>query len=549
MPKAEHVEALKEETPMLKFTRSCPALLIMCMSLVTLTAHAAAATQTCADLAKLALKDVQFGKPIADLKATLVAADGATPEHCQIDGTIWPETKYMLKLPSNGWNGVFVMTGNGGPAGAVRPQILVGPLAQGYAVAGDSGGHLGDRPLFSFAYNPADNSNPNGPQKLIDFAYRSIHESAHLSKQIINAFYGRPAQRSYYVGGSQGGRQGLKNAQLYPEDFDGWVVGYPVLDLSGQTLAGVWNARAVVGGPGAIRPSQLPALAAAAQAKCDRIDGVTDQLISDAAACQVNAQTDLPSCTAGEGGEGGDACFTPEQKAAVAKVLSGPTTSKGERVFLGAPLGSSISVAMPDGSARSLWLGFLTPTDAKNPRSSISLAYGESYIQYFVYQDPKWDWQSGNFDDFKQRTASLRKTVDAVDPDLKRVQAGGKKILQYHGLADVLVTPYVSSNYYDKVQAKLGDAATQSFYKLYLVPGMGHGPGMGPMLDGDWLAVLRAWVEQSKEPQSLPAKRAADPRTGTPAMTRPLCPYPQVAQYKGTGDTHAAENFACGTRK
>jgi feruloyl esterase len=509
---------------------------------------AAAPTMACAELASLTLKDEAFGKPITDLKATRIAAEGATPEHCQVEGRIWPETDFMLKLPTTGWNHRFVMTGNGGPAGALRAPLLLPFLAQGYAVAGDTGGHLGDRPLFSFGFNPPDNSNPNAAQKLIDFAYRSIHESTQLSRSIIEAFYGEKAARAYYVGSSQGGRQGMKIAQVKPEDFDGWVIGYPVLDITGVTTQAVWNSQAALSGPGLLRPQQMQSLYNAVQTKCDATDGVKDGLVSDPQHCAFDPPRDLTQC---RDRQEDDTCFTPAQIEAVKKVQHGPVTRAGKRLFLGTPLGSSVAAPGPDGTSRSLWVPMILPMNPADLKTSLGFAYGESYTKYLLLKSPDWNWSTWNLDDYEAKAQELHRTVDAVDADLRKVKDSGKKIVQFHGWADALVTPFVSTDYYEKVQAKLGADATHSFYKLYMIPGMGHGPSMGPNDVGkgpnnltDWLSLVRSWVEEGKEPSVLVASRAANAQAGLSALTRPLCPYPQVAKYKN-GDASSAASFIC----
>jgi Tannase and feruloyl esterase len=507
---------------------------------------ASAAAAECADLALMQLTDLEFGRPIAALKATIVQAEGNIPAHCQLEGTIWPETKYMLKLPLDGWNGRFVMTGNGGPAGAVRTPLIAGFLRNGYAAAGDSGGHTGDRPLFSFAYNPPDNSNPHARQKLVDFAYRSIHESTHLSRKLIQEFYGRAPLYSYFVGNSQGGRQGLKNAQKYPGDFDGWVIGYPVLNITDETMHLAWNARAVVTGPGALPATKLPALVAAATRKCDALDGVTDSLISEPRKCTFAPSQDLPRCSAA--GDD-DSCFTAAQIEGLNKVYGGPTDSTGKAFYFSVPVGSEVMAPVPgaDGNQlRSLWMGILLPTDPGNLMSSTSVAYGDSYVRHVVLQSPEWDWKTAPLspDDYhaRARGAGIYDIVDALDPDLRKVAEGGKKILHYHGWADALVTPYVSADYFNRVTAALGPEKASSFYRLYMVPGMGHGPSAGPAYS-DWLETMRAWVEEGKAPDAIVATRPA--AQGRPAMSRPLCPYPEIARYQGRGDINDAASFAC----
>ena len=537
----------------MRTARKClMAMLAVAIALVA-TDPARAAGQ-CAELARLAPTDAAFHRPIAEFTAVEVPAKGNAPAHCALSGVIWPETRYLLLLPKQGWNGRFVMTGNGGPAGVLRTEPIAELLRRGYAAAGDSGGHFGNQPLFAFGYNPPDNSNPYAQQKLADFAYRSIHESARLSRQLIRSYYGSAPKYSYYVGASQGGRQGLKNAQLYPDDFDGWVVGYPVINITNQTMTGVLNSRAVVAGAGAISPAKLALLAMTTLRRCDAVDGVADGLIADPRACDFQPARDLPLCA---DDKDRDDCFTPAQAEGIAQVYRGPRSTSGKPVYFGTPVGSEIfapnrGFGPPQGpvTLASLWRAFLLPADPARPMTSVSLAYGDSYVKYLVLQQPNWDWRTGELDNYEAvaRARGIYELVDALNPDLHRVAGAGKKIIQYHGWADALVTPFVSVDYYERVNATLGEKATHDFYRLFMIPGMGHGPSAGPSDVGDWLGLMEDWVERGKAPERLTATRPAIEALGVRAMTRPLCPYPQQAAYSGHGSSDDAASFKCVAR-
>lgn len=507
----------------------------------------------CTEIAALEFRDMKFNRS-AGLTAELVAAGEDVPAHCNITGRLWPEIDFAVKLPTE-WNGRFVMTGNGGAGGGLRTQALDPLVAQGYTAAADDTGHEGRGDDFSFAYNPQDDSNPNAAQKLEDLAYRSIHETANLTKKIIAAYYGEEAVYSYYYGASQGGRQGLKNAQLYPDDFDGWSIGYPVLDITRTTMQGMWNLRATLLAPEEVTPAKMPALSDAVMAQCDAADGLADELISNPTSCDFDPTRHLPSCAP----EAETAsCFTPSQIAALEKVYRGPVSSDGEELFYPTPLGSEQMAPArafpgappPPAPVASLWDGG-TVVGWRNGdiMSARSGGLGSTFVKYVVYQDPDFDWRSDFYDEYRATAAEVAEIIDATDPDLADIAAAGKKIVHYHGLSDALVTPYQSVGYYEAVRQALGEAETAEFYKFYIIPGMGHGPflSIGPsFVEQDWLDTLREWVENDVEPHAIIAARPANEAAGLSAMTRPLCPYPLVAVYNGDGDIRDAANFSCG---
>src|SRR5262245_49667632 len=267
---------------------------------------AACATSVRADGATCsALTTKSFGAEVKIESATFVPATATAPEHCDVRGVMAPEAKFAVKLPTN-WNNRFYMVGGGGFAG----QLSLGPmnagLQKGYATATTDTGHdAAKEPLATFAERRA--NNPNADRKKLDYAYLAVHNTAALAKQIIRAYYGGAPKYSYWVGCSTGGRQGLMEAQRYPEDFDGYVIGAPVLKISHEGIRGVWNAQAVSTGPGAVANDKLPLLADAVYKKCDGVDGLQDGLITDPRQCRFDPLKDLPKCANDEAGKD---CFT-----------------------------------------------------------------------------------------------------------------------------------------------------------------------------------------------------------------------------------------------
>ncbi len=481
----------------------------------------------------LGLTDEQFGKPVIGLTATPVTAGSQMPAYCDVRGTMWPEIKFRVVLPATTWNERFYMAGGGGFDGTV-PNLTTG-LSLNYASAGTDSGHDGSKePLATFAYNSPNNSNPNAGQKKIDFAFRSYRETAILAKKVLRAFYGRDARYSYWVGCSEGGREALLMAQRYPELFDGIVVGAPILNLTKAHMWSVWNSQALLGN-GSIAVNQLPMLAGKVYAKCDKIDGLVDGLIDDPRKCDFHPVSDLPKCDTAS-----PSCFTAGQIEALKKIYHGVKTSKGELLFPGMPPGAE--VLAPE-SGWDQWI-------IGNP--SRQQLYGESSMQFLCLNPqpgPTWNWKDYNFDTDPQKMAASSLLFDMTNSDLRPFKARGGKMIHYHGWADTALTPLMSIDYYESVEKFMGKKETNDFYKLYMIPGAFHcGGGVGCFdRNGDVVKLVNAvaaWVEKGIAPEVIVGSRIVDNHV---VRTRPLCPYPAVERYSGTGDINRAENFTCVT--
>jgi feruloyl esterase len=461
-----------------------------------------------------ALAGKSFGAEVKIKSAALVAAKGNLPEHCDVRGVIAPEAGFAIKLPTE-WNDRFEMVGNGGTAGTISLSAVDGAVRKGFASASTDTGHDAEKePLATFAY--VTQENPNGHRKMIDFAYLSVHETAVLAKQVINAYYGAAPKYSYWVGCSTGGRQGLHEAQRYPEDFDGLVVGAPGVYLTGNVTRRLWIGQAQTG-DGAITADQLPILTKAIYEKCDALDGLKDGLIDDPRVCQFDPARDLPA-----------GAFTAAQVGALKKIYGGPKNSKGKQVFYGELVGSE--PVWPD--------NFIPPSKTVLPRS-------ESQAKMMMLDPPPgptWDYTKFNFDTDPERLSKAAADLNPRNPDLAPLKKRGGKILQYAGWGDQQVNPLPGIEYYETVSKKLGDAATRDFYRLYMIPGMFHcsgGPGCG---SNDWLGAVMDWVEKGKAPDQMVG---AHVEGGATTRTRPLCAYPLVARYKGMGSVDEAGSFSC----
>jgi feruloyl esterase len=460
--------------------------------------------------------------------ATLIPAAGEIPEYCQVTGQILPEVRFELSLPTS-WNGRFYMFGNGGYAGENlsapgRANTRHTALKAGFAVAQTNTGHdSAVEPLGTFAVNR---------QKLLDYAFRAVHVTAETSKRLIRAYYGQAPSRSYFDGCSTGGRQGLISAQRFPDDFDGIVVGAPVLDFTGTMTNYVSIARALDAAPVPIEKMKIAA--ERVYAKCDGVDGLVDGLIADPRRCEFNPGKELPVCANDVDGK---ECFTAAQIRALEMVYRGAESS-GKRIFWGQPVGAEIEMPAP-GGAQSGWNGWLIAPGGR----TISRSFAETFFRYLAFPrpDPNYDFKSFNLETDLGRLQAISSLLDAKNTDLSRFQARGGKIIMYFGWADTALNPLMGIDYYDQVSARMGPSTTD-FFRLFMVPGMAHCRGGVGTDEFDALTALVEWVEQGVTPQQLLATQR---RGGNVVRTRPLCPYPQAAKYNGTGKPDDAQSFVC----
>jgi len=462
--------------------------------------------------------------------AVLVPASADAPEYCRVTGLVQPEVRFELGLPSI-WNGRLYMFGNGGYAGeALDAQGRVSTsrraLARGFATVQTNTGHdAAGEPLGSFAASP---------QKFVDYAFRAVHVSAVTAKRMVQSYYGSAARRSYFDGCSTGGRQGLIEAQRFPDDFDGILAGAPVLDFSGTMIGYATVQRALAAAP--IPPARLKALADAIYGKCDAIDGVKDGVIDDPRACRFSPAADVPRCS-GESDDPG--CLSAAQIGALETIYA-PVRRNGADFFPGWPVGAEVAGQGPGGNQlSSAWLPwFMAPNN-----KPVQAAFGEAFFKYMAVGTARlsYDWLSFDPGADLDKLEATRAALDATNPDLSRFKARGGKLLSYFGWADQALNPMMGVRYYEQATQHNGPSTTD-FYRLFMVPGMFHcagGVGTGTF---DAFTPLVEWVEKGTVPQTLAASRIVD---GKVVRTRPLCPYPQVARYKGAGSTDDAANFSC----
>ena len=507
-----------------------------------------AAAQTCEKLAELKLANTtitaaQSVAPGAFTPATGPAAPfKELPAFCRVTGVIKPTTdsdiKFEVWMPSSGWNGKFQGIGNGGFAGYISYGELATAVARGYASASTDTGHTGQDASWALRH----------PEKIIDYGHRAVHEMTVKAKSIISALYGNGPKRSYFAGCSNGGRAALMEAQRYPEDYDGLIAGAPSNSFS-KVFSGLsWNLQATLSDPASYIPAgKLKAIEAAGLAACDAGDGVKDDVIDDPTKCSFD-----PSVLLCKGAESDD-CLTDKQVAALKKIYSGPINSKGERIVNGYLPGGETG-----GNGWASWITGAAPT------RSLQFFFLTQAARNMIYDDPAWDFKSFNIEkDGTVADEKLAGALNATDPNLKAFKARGGKLILYHGWSDAGLSPVNTINYFDSVVAKMGKRDSSSFLRLFMLPGMQHcGGGPGPDIFGqivpgalsdpqhDMSLALERWVEQGIAPDQIIAskRQSIDPKSPL-IRTRPLCPYPQVARYKGSGSTDDAANFVCVTDK
>jgi hypothetical protein len=461
------------------------------------------------------------------------------PAFCRVQGVSKPTAGsniyYEVWLPAN-WNGRFLSSGEGGYAGALNytRRGLDGGLDEivrrGYATASTDTGHVATDTWWAVGH----------PQRAIDYLYRSKHLVTVAAKGLIQAFYGKPPSYSYFNSCSNGGRQALQEAQLYPDDYDGFVVGAPWNHQSHSNAGFVWNAQALSAPGAAIPPAKLPAINNAVLAACDATDGLIDRVIADPSTCPFNPST--LACTGAET----NACLTPPQLEALRKIYAGPKSPRtGRSLFPGFALGGE-----------SAWGGLVTNTTASG--------LGNGYFANLVFENPAWDYRSFDFDrDLAFADKKVGVLGNAIDTDLTPAKKRGVKLIQYHGWNDQTLQPAYSPQYYEEVVKEMGGLKkTQSFYRLFMVPGMTHcyfGPGatsfgavgqqIPPARDAahDIQSALERWVERGIAPETIIATKYVDDAaaTRTVLLTRPLCAYPLVPRYRGSGDPNDAKSFVC----
>ncbi|MGH8149975.1 MAG: tannase/feruloyl esterase family alpha/beta hydrolase [Steroidobacteraceae bacterium] len=503
--------------------------LALAAALLSLAAAAPAFAENCARLAALALPYTTitsaklvpagaftlppspFGPPPGVMRATFKAM----PAFCRVRATVKPTTDSDIKvevwLPETGWNGNLDGIGNGVWAGSISYFEMVAPLAHGYAVVATDTGHVGNGLDGGFAVGH--------PQKLIDFGYRAVHEMTVKAKALIAAYYDRGPRFSLWTSCSTGGRQGLMEAYRYPRDYNGISAMAPANPMTDLMVQSIWTGYAALKSPASFVPrAKLAALHKAFIKACDLSDGLKDGLVADPENCAFDPK--VAECR----GHDGPDCLTAAQVATMREVYGGVRDPRsGRRVFPGFEPGSELQVGL-----------------LMRPPQPFPVA--TSYMRDLVFKNPKWDFRTFDYHrDTVLAEDAGRKVLDVPSNGLGPFFADGGKLLLSHGWSDGLIPPRNTVNFYESLLKTVDAQTAARSVRLFMIPSMQHcSGGDGPYIF-EPLSVIDRWVETGKLPQRIVVSR---PR-GAPPMTRPLCPFPEEAEYSGHGSTRVASNFAC----
>ena len=507
----------------------------------------------------------------ADTQKASSTAATFLPAHCVIKGTVNPRTgsdgvaygiQFELRLPAQ-WNDRFFFQGGGGTDGSLGAAYGTinsadgganVALTQGYAVVSTDGGHQNALLTTTAAFG-VDN------QARIDYGYNAIDKTATTAKSLIGIAYGKAPDHSYFVGCSNGGRQGMQFSQMFPDYFDGIVAGDPVMDLGSITAAEVWGLQQIAAiSPKDVNGNPLWYQSYSASDRqlytnaylqaCDANDGVVDGMVQDAGTCRFDPS--VLQCS----GAKNDSCLSAGQVSALKAIVGGPTLASGEK--MSAP--GYLTARETPVEGYPLDYGWMAPTgqptrllgSATSPPGDIALGGTQIPYLHITPPDATFDPLAIQWDSYADRM-----TVNApwlsTRLDLSAFKARGGKMFFYHGVSDPGPTVANTTRYYQRLAALNGGyAETQKFARYFQIPGMGHCSG-GPTTDSfDQLAAIVEWVENGTAPDKLIAKARSNNTaltSVTPAIpagrTRPLCPYPAHAAYKGSGSVDDAENFSC----
>ena len=439
----------------------------------------------------------------------------ALPAFCRVAATLKPspssDIHMEMWMPIVGWNGRFRGTSPNGLGGVINYNAMGVGLTDGFAVASTDTGHQGGSAAWMQV-----------PDKVTDFAGRAMHETTVVGKALTAAYYGAAPKYSYMIECGGGSAAALHEVQKYPADYNGIVVGGHAAHLTRQIFGQLWLWQATHPNGVAVLPAaKLRVIHDAVLAKCDRLDGVNDGVLEDPTRCTFEPQE--IECASGDGPR----CLTPQQVDAVRKIYAGPTNPRtNERIWSPLYRGSELD-----------WSFF---TDAPSP-----IGIATSTLRDAILKDPNWDYRTSPIDydrDVALADRSDLARVNASNADISKYVQGGGKLILSGGWNNALVPAGAVVDYYGRVESAIGAQATRRSVRLYMVPGMiecNGGPGTDTF---DMLDVMRRWVERGQAPTDVLASRV---EYGKVVRTRPLCPYPQLATYKGKGSTDDAKNFVC----
>jgi feruloyl esterase len=511
---------------------------------LTLRAAADAPPVPCTDLVQLHLPQTTI--TLAEsVPAGLFAPPDSTapiadlPAFCRVAAVVSPAINFEVWLPASSWNGKFQGVGNTGLAGTISYPAMATALRRGYATSSTDTGHTGTTESAVWALGH--------PELVVDYGFRAIHEMTRQAKSIVHAFYGERPQYAYFNGCSTGGRQALMEVQRFPHDYHGVTAGAPANSLTHIQMGGNWISQALHEDPASFIPTdKIPLIDSAVLAACDAQDGLIDGVIDDPRRCDFD-----PAVLQCKPNQPLHTCLNAVQVRGLQKVYEGARNPRtGRQIFPG---------YLPGGELAANWGMWIFGT--ATPPTNLQHLIQDAIFKFIVFEDPSWDWTTFDFDrDVRFTDQKVGGILDATDPDLRDYQRRGGKIIMYHGWSDPAISPQNSIDYYQRVlttmhchphcehgQPHRGDALaeTQEFFRLFMAPGMGHCRGGAGPNTFDALTALERWVEEGIAPDKIIASHVTG---GGVDRTRPLCPYPAVAWYTGSGSIDDAANFVCRER-
>jgi feruloyl esterase len=454
------------------------------------------------------------------------ALDAANPGICRVVATTThppagDKVRIWISIPTTNWNGRFLGNGGGGFVGGM-PIAVDQPAAMGFAAGATDTGHEGGSASFAL-----DASGRLNWQAIRDFAHVGIHEMTVTGKALTAAMYGAAPQYSYFNGCSTGGRQGLMEAQRYPQDYNGIAAAAPAINWTNLMMQELWGSMLMNTASNPVASCKLVAATTAAVAACDGIDGVKDGVIEDPNRCNYDPNA-LVGTSAGDCGT-----FTQADADMIRRLWQGPRRENGGPLWYGQSRGADLTALA---------------ASRGTPLKPQAFLFSVDWLRYFITQNTQFDWTTITPAGYQllwdQSAEQYGIVIGTANPDLTAFRDRGGKAIIWHGWADQLITADSTIDYYKRVQERMGGATkTSDVARLFLAPGVSHcAGGPGPQPTGV-LDALLTWVENGKAPDTLAATRRD--QSGAVTRSRPLCQYPLVAKYEGAGSTDDAANFVC----
>ncbi len=441
-----------------------------------------------------------------------------TKPFCRVLGRISTEINFELLLPQQ-WNGRFLMSGGGGFVGSIQ-NMFKDRINDGYASARTDTGHQGSGITAEWAYN--------NMERQINFGRLAIHRTTVISKAIMQAFYCKEPTYSYFLGCSRGGGQGMVEAQFYPRDFNGIVVGAPAFSWPATGAKFIYVNQKNYPDPKVLKPvltsDNLKLLQEYVLKQCDNLDGLNDKIINDPRDCKIDFSK-LPLCS---NNLPGGSCFTKEQ-VQVIKAVYEPLVVDGKTIYPGFPLGGEAEQGSWD-----VWIAGINAYQ----QPSLHYMFGTNMFKYLVFNDPEWDYTKYDFKNYFKETRYAASFLDATQADYSEFKKNNGKLIMYHGWNDPALSAFSTLDHYESVMQK--DKDIQSYMRLFMLPGVLHcGGGVG-CDNVDWVGLIRGWVENNQAPDRIISSKIVDGKT---MATKPIFPYPKVSVYSGTGDATQEKSY------